>query len=123
MFVSIGCSVSIFELSIRKESLTIDPNLHAYYNIIIEKTLRVKLCWSSLKNADGGMSMPRIDENTWFLDERPMDILTKAERQERFDREIGPDIDTCWMSNLYCKNTIFAKAENFCGFNNSFAKH
>lgn len=107
MFVSIGCSVSIFELSIRKESLTIDPNLHAYYNIIIEKTLRVKLCWSSLKNADGGMSMPRIDENTWFLDERPMDILTKAERQERFDREIGPDIDKISKEDMQILRKVY----------------
>lgn len=39
------------------------------------------------------MSMPRIDENTWFLDDCPMEVLTKAERQDRFDREIGPDVD------------------------------
>lgn len=51
--------------------------------------------------------MPRIDENTWFLDERPMDILTKAERQERFDREIGPDIDKISKEDMQILRKVY----------------
>lgn len=28
-----------------------------------------------------------------YIDDRPIEMLTPKERQERFDRQIGPDID------------------------------
>lgn len=33
-----------------------------------------------------------IDEHTFYLDERPMEIIPLEERKEKFKREIGPDI-------------------------------
>lgn len=32
------------------------------------------------------------DEHIFFLDERPIEILTPTERKIRFEKEIGPDI-------------------------------
>ena len=36
--------------------------------------------------------MPRVNEKTYWLDERPIELLAPKERRERFDREIGDDL-------------------------------
>lgn len=40
------------------------------------------------KNMDGS-----TENYKFIIDDRPIEMLTPKERQERFDRQIGPDID------------------------------
>ena len=44
--------------------------------------------------------MPRVNEKTYWLDERPIELLTPKERQERFAREVGNDLTKLSESDI-----------------------
>lgn len=61
-------------------------------NVVLKLPTVWKVVCIPQRSMDEGMNMPRVNEKIYWLDERPMELLTPKERQERFDREVGDDL-------------------------------